>query len=111
MTLESIIQTMVVSAHGQAWPVFTGAVILLSVYMSKLPMFGAYWDKIPKPYRPGVVAVLGIVYGVAQALMMSQPITPFLVQGLVSALLAIGADQVITKPIKASSEVDNGPAS
>jgi len=92
------INALVAAIQAHAWPVVAGFAILILVYASKLPIFGAYWDKLPKPYRPLVVSAIGVLSGVAEALSTKQPWLPALMLNLFAALTAIGTDQVATKP-------------
>jgi hypothetical protein len=98
--------TLLTSAiQNHQWAVATGAFILIIVYLSKLPAFGAQWNRIPKKYRPLVVVGLGVASGVAQALVARQPWLPALLSNGLAALVAIGADQAATKPMQATSVV------
>lgn len=93
--------TLIITAiQNHQWAVATGAFILILVYLSKLPAFGSQWERIPKKYRPLVVVGLGVLSGVAQALVARQPWLPALLSNAVAALVAIGTDQAATKPLK-----------
>lgn len=81
------------------WPYIAACVILLLVRFAKLPLVGAYWDKIPKQYRPLVPVAMGIMSGVGEAVVLHRPWLPALLFGLFSGLTAIGVDQAITKPL------------
>jgi hypothetical protein len=75
----------------------TWAIILLLVYASKLSFFGAYWEFVPKQYRPLVVAGLGVLAAVGQAVLGGTGWVDALVTNLFAALATIGADQVQSK--------------
>jgi hypothetical protein len=100
MTPDTI-NALIAAISEHAWPVVAGLSILILVYLSKLPALGGYWDQIPKQYRPLVVAALGVLSGVAEALASKQPWLPALLLNLFAALAAIGTDQVATKPLEA----------
>lgn len=84
------------------WPYIATCVILLLVRAAKLPVFGNYWEKIPKQYRPLVPVVMGILSGVGEAALSQRSWLPALLYGVFSGLLAVGADQAITKPLSKS---------
>lgn len=100
MTPDTI-NALVAAISAHAWPVVAGLSILILVYLSKLPIFGNYWGKIPKAYRPLVVSAIGVLSGVAEALSTKQPWLPALVGNIIAALSTIGLDQNVTKPIDA----------
>lgn len=81
------------------WPVIAACVILLLVRGAKLPVFGNYWEKIPKKYRPLIPVAMGVLSGVGEAVLSHRPWLPALVFGLFSGLIAIGVDQAVTKPL------------
>jgi hypothetical protein len=79
------------------WPILAGLIILTLIYVSKLPVLGSQWDRIPIKYRPLVVLGLGIVSGVAQALATKQPWLPALIENMIASMGAITTDQVQSK--------------
>lgn len=81
------------------WLVFSAVLILIGVRVSKLPALGNQWDRIPKRYRPLIPVGLGILSGLCEAIISSkEPWGMALFKGLLSGLLAIGSDQLVTKP-------------
>jgi hypothetical protein len=90
---------LVTAIQSHAWPVVAGASILIVVYLAKLPALGELWERIPKRYRPLVVALLGVLSGVAHALATRTPWLPALLSNLMAAMVAIGTDQTLTKTL------------
>lgn len=90
---------LVTAIQSHAWPVVAGASILILVYLSKLPALGEVWERIPKRYRPLVVAAIGVLSGVANALVTRTPWLPALLSNVMAAMVAIGTDQTLTKPL------------
>lgn len=90
---------LVTAIESHAWPVVAGASILIVVYLAKLPALGELWERIPKRYRPLVVALLGVLSGVANALVTRTPWLPALLSNLMAAMVAIGTDQTLTKTL------------
>lgn len=95
------VSVLVQALDVKAWWVIAAWVVVALVYVSKLPLLGNTWEKIPKQYRAYVVLGLGVLSGVAQAVILRQPWLPVLIQGLLSGLLALGTDQAITAHRKA----------
>lgn len=91
------------------WPYIASCVILLIVRAAKLPVFGNYWEKIPKKFRPLVPVVMGVLSGVGEAVLAHRPWLPAVLYGVFSGLLAIGADQAITKPLSKTSLPTDAP--
>jgi hypothetical protein len=81
------------------WPLFAACVILLLVRVAKLPFLGNQWDKIPKEYRPAIPVLLGLLSGIGDSLVAGRAWLPAILYGLMSGLLAMGADQA-AKPVK-----------
>ena len=94
MELNALVEAIMSSG---SFSVGAAASILTLVYVLKLPALGGLWGRIPKPYRPISVATLGIVSGVADAIVTGKPWVAALISGIIAALSAIGADQVATK--------------
>lgn len=76
-----------ISSH--AWPAVVGAVLVVVVYLAKLPAMAPQWQRLPAGHRPLVPVLLGVLSGVAEALSTHQPWLPALVGGIVSALPAL----------------------
>lgn len=93
---------LVTAIESHAWPVVAGASILIVVYLFKLPALGELWSRIPRRYRPLVVALLGVLSGVADALVSKRPWLPALLSNLMAAMVAIGTDQTLTKTLGTS---------
>lgn len=84
--------------QSQDWRLLGALLVLALVYISK-PI--GLWEKIPKQYQPIVVALVGLLVGVAQAIVTKQSWLVSLINGLTSAAIAIGVDQIqskLTKP-------------
>lgn len=81
--------TLIQAIQSHAWPAIVGAVLVVVVYLARLPALQPQWQRLPAVYRPLVPVVLGIVSGVAEALSTHQPWMPALVGGIVSALPAL----------------------
>lgn len=76
-----------ISAH--AWPVAVGSVLVLLVYLARLPVVATQWQRLPAWSRPLLPVLLGLLSGVGEALSTQQPWLPALVGGLVAALPAL----------------------
>lgn len=72
-----------------AWGVVTGCVLLLLVYLARLPALATQWQRIPAAYRPLVPIVVGILSGVAEALTTRQSWVAALVTQVLAALPAL----------------------
>lgn len=92
------------------WPLIAACTILALVRLAKLPLAGNYWEKVPKKFRPLIPVVMGVLSGVGESLLMKRPWLPALLFGVFSGLLAIGADQAITKPLTAKPAEPSAPA-
>lgn len=81
---------LLLSAISQhAWPAVVGCVLVLVVYLARLPALAPQWQRLPPWARPLVPIVVGIISGVGEALSTSQPWLPALVGGIVAALPAL----------------------
>jgi hypothetical protein len=91
------------------WPYVASCAILLLVRAAKLPIFGNFWEKIPKRFRPLVPVLLGILSGIGEAVLAQRSLVPALIYGVFSGLFAVGADQAITKPLAKATPVPDVP--
>lgn len=91
------VSAIVAAVGSKQWVGVAAGLILVTIYA--LRGFTTLWDRIPKQYRPAVVAGLGVLSGVAQAIVTGQPWLAALIGGLLSALTAIGTDQVVSKTL------------
>jgi hypothetical protein len=80
----------------QAWPVVAAILIGLLVRLGKTDWMGNIFGQVPKRYRPLVPMVLGVISGIAQALLTVTNWKLAIFYGIVSGLLPIGGDQVIS---------------
>lgn len=103
--LVSLFQTAVGERN---WPYIAVCVIFVSVRIAKLPIVGSHWDKIPRQYRPLIPVGLGVLSGVGEALLVHRSWLPALLFGVFSGLMAIGADQALTKPLTKSEVPPSG---
>lgn len=94
---------------GRQWPILAALLIGALVRLSKTPAAGEVWQKVPKRYRPIIPAAMGLLSGISEAIIMGTPYGTALAYGILSGLLAIGGDQLITTPIK-EEKPSNTPA-
>lgn len=82
-------------AIGSKWWVgVVWCVILITIYVLKLPVCGALWKRIPVQAQVIIVAALGVLAGVGQAIIAKQPWLPALMSNLFAALATTGFDQL-----------------
>lgn len=96
------VSAIVAAIDAKQWWVVAAGLILVAIYVVR--GLTGLWDRIPYKYRRAVVLGLGILSGVAQAVFTGQPWLPALVGGLLSAVSAIGTDQVLSKSFAPTTE-------
>jgi hypothetical protein len=94
------------AAQARDWRLLGALVVLGLVYISK-PI--GLWDKIPSKYRPIVVACVGLLVGVAQAIVTHQSWLTSLINGLTAAAIAVFADQIRSKFTKPKDTTGAAP--
>ena len=75
--------------QSHAWPTVTGCVLLLVVYLARLPALAVQWQRLPPWSRPLVPVALGIVSGVAEALTTGHSWVAALLTQVLAALPAL----------------------
>ena len=83
--------------QNHQWTVFAALLITGVVGISKLPIAGAFFQKIPTSIQPLVPFGLGFLSGVAKVLLAHEPWPVALLMGFFSGMAAIGAQQVFSK--------------
>jgi len=93
------IDTLLNAWSQHNWPIVSAGIILILVYLAKMPIAGKIWDKVPKQYRPLIPVVLSILSGIGEALFRGTPWVAAILYNLIAGLSTIGVDQATTKPL------------